>query len=101
MKSYRVTGARAVLDAEPGEELQHEFSAEEEADLLASGRLELIPREYRNVGTCVVYDAKPGDKFKRALRIPEEQALIEGGHIEATETNGAPARRKTTAKKEV
>lgn len=95
--TYRVTGARPVLDIEPGCEGELDLTASQEADLLSSGRLELVPREYENVGARVVHGAKPGQKFKASLRIPEEQALIAAGHIERTPTKKPAARSKPAA----
>lgn len=85
MKKYRVTGGRPVLDVEPGDELEHAFTAEEEATLLAQGRVEMLPREYRNVGTRRVEGSAPGETFEHAYTVGQEQALIEGGHIEPTD----------------
>jgi hypothetical protein len=82
VNTYKVTAPREVLDHEPGSTFEHEFTADEEADMLDNGRLELVPREYEVVGTSVVHGAKPGGKFKGALRVREEAALILGGHIE-------------------
>ena len=71
-----------MLDVEPGEELEADFSAEEEAEYLTGGRLEIVAREYEVVGTSVVHGAKPGERFTAALTVGQEQALFEGGHIE-------------------
>lgn len=82
MRKYRVTGGRPVLDVEPGDELEHAFTAEEEATLLTQGRLEILPRTYKNTGTRVVHGAAPGEEFEAALTVGQEQALIEAGHAE-------------------
>ncbi len=86
MGIYKVTAPKPVLDVEPGEILEHDFAPDEEADLLAAGRLELVPREYRNIGTSAVCGAEPGKTFKHAFTAGQEAALIAGGHIERVET---------------
>lgn len=102
-KPYKVTAPRPVLDAEPGTEVEFDLTAQEEADLVAAGRLEILPREYRNVGTSVVHDAEPGKKFTAALTAGQEQALIQGGHIEVVVKQAARAAstRGANAAKEV
>jgi hypothetical protein len=97
MNTYRVTGPRPVCDVDPGGELEHEFSAEEEADLLDSGRLELVPRRYRVVGTSRVCETEPGKEFDGVFRIPHERALLDV-HIERVQRKPAqsdPAKRGT------
>lgn len=84
--TYRVTAPRDVLDHEPGSTFEQEFGAEDEADLLDNGRLELVPREYEVVGSSVVCGTKPGGKFMGAFRVHQEAALIEGGHVERVVT---------------
>lgn len=92
MNRYRVTGPRPVLDAEPGAVLEHEFTAQEEQDLLDAGRVEIIPRPYLVVGTSRVHDTDPGGTFTLGLPVGQEAALIEGGHIErAAEAESAAA----------
>lgn len=86
MGIYKVTAPKPVLDAEPGEILEHDFTAGEEADLLANGRLELVPREYRVIGTSKVCDTEPGKTFTHAFTVGQEGALLEGGHVERVET---------------
>ena len=83
MRKYRVSGGRPVLDVEPGDELEHAFTAEEEATLLAQGRLEILPRQYRNTGARTVHGAEPGEEFEAALTVGQEQALLDAGHAEA------------------
>lgn len=83
MNKYRVSGARPVLDVEPGDELEATFSAQEEAEYLSTGRLEIVAAEYQNLGTSVVHGAKPGELFRAALTVGQRDALIAGGHIDA------------------
>jgi len=82
MNRYKVVGPRAVLDAEPGQEFDYEFSEVEEADMLAAGRLEIVPCRYQVVGGSEVFETKPGDYFEAALLVGQEAALLAGGHIE-------------------
>lgn len=89
MRKYLVIGPRAVLDAEPGKELEVELTTEEEADYLDAGRLKVLPIEYEVIGSCVVFGSKPGSKFRAAIRLHQEAALIEGGHIEVVVTKSA------------
>ncbi len=98
MNRYRVTGPRPVLDAEPGEVLEHEFTAQEEQDLLAAGRVEIIPRPYLVVGTSRVHDTDPGGTFTAGLPVGQEAALLEGGHIERV-PEPAPAEQDTAPDK--
>ena len=94
---YRVTGARPVLDAAPGEEFEHGFSAEEEHDLLSSGRIALVPREYRVVGTRPVCDTEPGDTFLGTFTVGQEGALLSAGHIERHEPRERPGAKPKAA----
>jgi len=94
MGIYKVTAPKPVLDTEPGETLEHDFTATEEADLLAAGRLEIVPRQYRNVGTSTVADAEPGKTFTHSFTVGQEQALLEGGHIERVDTPKPKAKAK-------
>ena len=86
MGIYKVTAPKPVLDAEPGETLEHDFTQNEEADLLAAGRLEIVPREYRVIGSSKVCDTEPGKTFTHAFTVGQEQALFTGGHIERVES---------------
>lgn len=88
-KPYKAAEDRPALhwpdgSAEPGETFDANFTAEEEAEHLASGRLELVPLTYRNIGSFPVADAKPGDTFDYAYTVTQEQALL-GVHIERVE----------------
>lgn len=82
MGLYKVTSPRAVLDVEPGDTLEHDFTAAEEADLVAARRLEILPSEYLVIGPSEVYGAKPGETFKAALTVHEAQLLEDAGHVE-------------------
>lgn len=65
-----------------GEEFEKEFSAEDEAENLASGLLELVPSWYRVCGTSNVFENKPGSRFQAAIPLAQEALLVQGGHIE-------------------
>lgn len=72
-----------------GDEFEWELSAEDEAENLESGLLEIVPREYRVVGTSVVFDAKPGETFEAAIPKGQEDQLL-GYHIERVESKSKP-----------
>ena len=83
-----------------GEEFEKEFSEEEEAANLASGLLEVVPREYRVVGGSVVHGAEPGEILVIALPMGQERLLMEGGHIEPVVPEAPKPKRKPRADKE-
>lgn len=91
-QKYRVTGPRPVLDTEPGDEFEHEFTPDAELDLLSARRIEIIPRAYQVVGTSRVAGTDPGGLFTAAFTAGREAALIEGGHIERHEPRAAAPR---------
>jgi hypothetical protein len=74
-----------------GEVFEKEFSAEDEAENLASGLLELQPSTYRVIGGSEVDGVAPGEEFEAAISIGREALLIEGGHIERVEEKPKPA----------
>lgn len=81
-RRYRVTGDLRLLGHEPGDEFEHEYTADEETTLVAAGRIEIVPIRYRVVGDSRVFENSPGRRFLWPLGIAQEAALIEGGHIE-------------------
>ncbi len=99
---YRVTGARPVLDTPPGGEFDHEYTAEEEADHLAAGRLVIVPRRYQVVGASRVHGTDPGGHFTAAFTAGQEAALTAGGHVERADDEkrptGKPAATTTESK---
>lgn len=81
MQRYKVAAQRAVFDVEPGEEFERELSPSEEADMLASGRLEIVPRKYRVLSRNFT-GGEAGKEIEAAYPVEIERTLIEGGHIE-------------------
>lgn len=90
--SYRVTGGVAVLDHEPGTVFDHEFTADQEQDLLDAGRLTIEPRPYRVTGSSTVNETAPGDTFEGAFTVGQEAALLAAGAIKRDDPPPAPAR---------
>jgi hypothetical protein len=68
-----------------GEEFEKDFTADDEATNLASGLLEIVPREYRVISDSTVYETTQGNTFTRPLTIGEEAHLVAAGHIERVE----------------
>jgi len=86
-----------------GEEFDKEYTAEEEADLLAfrgGGLVEIVPREYKVVGDANVHETPPGETFTAALTIGEEAHLVDGGFIQRIEPEPPKPKPKTRKKKE-
>jgi hypothetical protein len=77
MALYKVPG-------DSGELIEHDWSAEEEADAISSGQVELAPTPYEVVGESVVQGFLPGSTGDMVLTIPQRDALIEGGAIQPT-----------------
>lgn len=86
MNRYLVTAPRPVLDHDPGSEFDHELTASEEAELVSSGRLQIVPRRYRVVGTSRVSGTEPGSTFLGRYTVDQEAALL-GGHIERIDSH--------------
>lgn len=95
MNRYLVTAPTDVLDHAPGVEFDHDFTPGEEADLVSTGRLEIVPRRYRVIGTSRVAGTEPGGSFLGRYTVAQEAALLGGGHIERSDP---PAVRTPTAK---
>lgn len=92
--AYRVTGHRPVLDHEPGSEFEHDFTAIEEAEHVAAGRLEIVPQTYKVVGHKTVFGTEPGKEFTVAMTATQEAQLVEGGHIKRAAPKPAPRKPK-------
>jgi hypothetical protein len=87
-------------DYTQGDEFEKEYTAEEEADLLAfrgGGLLEIVPREYKVVGEANVHETEPGGTFTAAMTIGQEKHLVDGGFVERVEP--PPVKPKATRKK--
>lgn len=80
-----------------GEEFEKEFTVDEEAANLASGLLEIVPREYKVAGTSVVFEHQPGETFLAAIPKGQEELLL-GYHLERVEP-APPSKSKTRADK--
>lgn len=65
-----------------GDEFDADLTADQEADNIASGLLEIVPATYKVVGDSRVFDTDPGGTFDRALTVGEEALLVNGGFIE-------------------
>jgi hypothetical protein len=78
-----------------GEEFDKEFeSAEDEAENLRSGLIEIVPREYRVIGTSEVLGHVAQDgPFSAAIPKGQEELLL-GYHIERVEESKPKAKAK-------
>lgn len=79
MNTYRAIGPAAVAAYGEGT-IELELTASEEADVLASKVLELVPRTYRALSDN--YQVAQGQTFDAVYLVEVEAALISGGHIE-------------------
>lgn len=103
MNAYKVTGQRPVDGHAPGEEFEAEYTVDQEADYLSTGRLEIVPRPYKVIGTSRIFEgshasegANPGDILIAALPIERERWHLDGGRLERAPRT--PERRKEAAK---
>lgn len=85
--TYRPVSDRAkALHGE--KDFEAEYSAVEEADHLAGGHLEIVPRAYTVLSNN--YSAgKQGSVVDLALPVEVEAALVQGGHIERVDAKSA------------
>ena len=84
MGLYKVTGPTPVGDAMPGTTATLDLTATDEFDLLANGRLAIVPRPYKAL-VLIDHDNEavaPGGQFDAAFTVGQEQALLESGAIE-------------------
>lgn len=73
-----------------GEEFEKEFSAVDEAENIASGLIEIVPREYKVVGTSEVLGHVAADgPFLAAIPKGQEELLL-GYHLERVESKPKP-----------
>lgn len=102
MRHYRVLLPLTVHTEDgsyvQGEEFSKEFSAQDEAENLASGLLELLPLRYRVIGESEVHGTKPGDEFDLALPLGEEELLMQGGHLELVQAEAEKPKRARKAR---
>lgn len=85
-----------------GDVFDADLSAEEEADKIASGLLEIVPAAYKVLGPSNVFETEPDGTFTRALTVGEERHLVEGGFVERLpdpplSEKPKPSRKKKTA----
>lgn len=85
--TYRALSPAAVAAFEDGV-FEREFSPSDEQDWLASGLLELVPRQYLVLSNNYAA-GKQGDVVDLALLVEQEAALIQGGHIERVDAKSA------------
>jgi hypothetical protein len=81
-RAYKNVWHRPVEGLAPGESGDLELSAEDEAQYLGWGRLEIVPVEYEVTGPRRVSGCEPGEKFSAAFPQHTEAMLIAAGHIE-------------------
>lgn len=83
-----------------GDEFDREFTETDEADNLAAGLIEIVPREYR-VLQGRVYEAVTGETFTAALTIGQESHLVNAGFIERVEPEPAAEKPTPRSRKKV
>lgn len=88
--TYRALSPAAEGVFAPGV-FEHEFTVTEEKDWLASGTIELVPRQYRVLSDN--YAVPKDETFEAAFLKENETALIVGGHIERVELKPKPAKK--------
>lgn len=98
MNRYRVAGPHPVdLPAgsyQPGDEFDADYGHATEADLIAAGAIEIVPRSYLVVGDSIVHDTPPGSTFTAALTAGVEALLVAGGHITRADPPPNPGKEK-------
>jgi hypothetical protein len=77
--TYRALSPAAEAAYESGV-FEREFSPSEEADVLASGLVEIVPRKYKVLSNNYAA-GKQGDVVTLALLVDHEAALVSGGHL--------------------
>lgn len=85
--TYRALSPAAVAAFADGV-FEADFSPAEEGDRLASGLIELVPRQYLVLSNNYAA-GKQGDTVDLALLVEQEAALIRGGHIERVDAKSA------------
>ena len=85
MQTYRATGSVPLPEIEVGDTFEADLSAEHEADLIRTGRMEIVPRRYRVIGNRRVFETDPDGQFEAALSAAQEGQLVAAGHIARVE----------------
>ena len=86
MQTYRATGSVPLPEIEVGDTFEADLSAELEADLIRTGRVEIMPRRYRVTGNRRVFEVDPDGHFEAALSVAQEGQLVAAGHIARVES---------------
>lgn len=87
--TYRAVSARGI--ALHGEDVVDlDLSVIEEADMIAAGHLEIVPRSYRVLSNNYAA-GEQGETVDLALPIEVEAALISGGHLVRVDPDETPA----------
>jgi hypothetical protein len=95
--TYRAVSDRGIA-LHGKDTFEADLSPVDEADELAGGHLEIVPRTYRVLSNN--YSAgKQGDLVDLALPVENEAALIAGGHIERVDKPAAKRAEKPSTEK--
>lgn len=89
---YRAT-TKAAAGMFGDEVFDADYTPTEEADWLARGLLELVPRPYRVLSNNYTVGGQPVDQesvVELALPVEQEAALIAGGHLERVRRDAHP-----------
>ena len=81
-------------EAGQGDVFEADLTADEEADNVKSGLIEIVPRTYKVLGDSDVYETKQGETFEKALTLGEEALLIDGGFVELVADKPEPPKKK-------
>ena len=93
MNTYRPVSDRAKA-LHGTDDLELDLSATDEADALAGGHLEIVPRPYRVLVNNYA-EGEQGETVDLSLPVENEGALIAGGILERAD----PAPKKKSARK--
>ena len=91
MNRYRARTPAAVGAYGDGV-LELDLSVDAEANALAAGLLELVPRRYRALSDN--FKVPQNEIFEDTFLVEIEAALIQGGHIERVESPDKPPAKK-------
>jgi hypothetical protein len=96
---YKVLLPLQVNGHTQGETFEHEFTVEEERNVIDSGLLEIVPRSYRVLTDTRVHETGKDDTFEAALLIEQEAHLVNAGFVERADPPEPPTP-KTKPQKE-